>query len=192
MVPLLIYLQANNNNHLIQNLYILNSQDISPFWLLSSFKHATLSVSTPLFTTSSFTTCSTLQLLVLLEYVSAPFLSVTLSTLFMNFIKTTIFLYLAGVDNKDNDIKSTTKPNIQYEFQSLHASPFWFLPILKHTTPSISIPLCTTSSTLHLLALLEFTVPSLPLSSWTFFVILSLSPVSDSDNQGKVGDLYHL
>ena len=49
-------------------LYIfLNSRrHTSPYWLLSSFKQATPSASTPLSTTCSFTTCSTLQLLVLL------------------------------------------------------------------------------------------------------------------------------
>ena len=48
---------------------------------------------------------------------------------------------------------------------------------MKPITPIISIPLCTTSSTLHLLAFLESTVPSLPPPSWTFLVIFLLSPV---------------
>ena len=61
----------------------------SPFWLLSSFKHTIPSASTPLSTTRSFTTHSTLQLLVLLESTSALSLPITLSTLFVKFIQFT-------------------------------------------------------------------------------------------------------
>eukprot|EP00751_Fragilariopsis_kerguelensis_P043859 CAMPEP_0170992798 /NCGR_PEP_ID=MMETSP0736-20130129/9953_1 /TAXON_ID=186038 /ORGANISM="Fragilariopsis kerguelensis, Strain L26-C5" /LENGTH=596 /DNA_ID=CAMNT_0011418315 /DNA_START=608 /DNA_END=2395 /DNA_ORIENTATION=- len=80
---------------------------------------------------------------------------------------------------------STTAPDIRYEFKSLHASPFRLLAILEPTTPIISIPLCTTSSTSHLLAFLESTVPSLPPPLWPFFVIFFLPPIgtvhSDTD-----------
>ena len=51
------------------------------------------------------------------------------------------------------------------------------MAILKPSTPFISIPFCTTSSTLHLLAFLESTVPSFLPPSRTFFVILFHSPV---------------
>ena len=77
----------------------------------------------------------------------------------------------------DNPSASTTRPDIRYEFEPLHASPFRLLAILKPTTPFISIPLCTTSSTSHLLAFLESTVPSFPPLSWTLFVIFFLSSV---------------
>ena len=116
----------------------------------------------------------------------------------MNFIQSIIFLSLAGVYNEDNDPESTTTPgSIRYEFDSLHASPFWLLAILKPTTPIISIPLCITSSRSHLLAFLESTVPSFPPPLRTFFAIFFLSPVGcDTDfhliDQGKVGYLYHL
>ena len=72
---------------------------------------------------------------------------------------------------------STTVPDIQCKFKSLHTSPFWLLAILKPPTLFISIPLCTTSSTLLLLAFLESTVPSFPPLLWTLFVIFFLSPV---------------
>ena len=72
---------------------------------------------------------------------------------------------------------STTVPNIRYKFESLHASPFWLLAILKPATPFISIALCNTSSTLHLMAFLESTIPSFQPPSWTLFVIFFLSPV---------------
>ena len=72
---------------------------------------------------------------------------------------------------------STTVPDIRYKFESLHASPFWLLAILKTSTSFISIPLCTTSSTLHLLAFLESTVPSFPPFLWTLYVIFFLSPI---------------
>ena len=81
----------------------LNSQHTSLFRLLSSFKLATTSASTPLFTISSFTTHNTLQLLVLFESASASFLPITLSTSFVDFIQSTIFLYLAGINNEKND-----------------------------------------------------------------------------------------
>ena len=81
------------------------------------------------------------------------------------------------IDNEDNDSASTTKPDIRYEFKSLHASLFRFLVILKYTTPSISMTLCTTSTTLHLLAFLESTVPLFSPPSCTLFVIFFLSPV---------------
>ena len=155
-----------------------NSQHTGPFRLLPCVKHTTTpSASSPFFPTRSFTTRSTLQLLILLESAFTPSLSVTSGTFFVNFFRSIIFLYLVGVDNEDNDLKSTTRPDIQYEFESLHASPFWLLALLKPTTPIISIPLCTTSSTLHLLAFSESTVPSLPLPLWAFFVIFFLSPV---------------
>ena len=54
----------------------------------------------------------------------------------------------------DNVLGSPTSPAIHCELESLHASPFRLLAILKPTTPFISIPLCTTSSTSHLLAFL--------------------------------------
>ena len=141
-----------------------------------------------------------MQLFVLLESASAPCLSISLGTFFLNFIQSTIFLSLAGVDNEDNDPKSTTRPDIQYKFKSPHASPFWLLAILKPTISIISIHLCTTSSTLHLLAFLESTVPSFSSPLRTFFVIFFFSPVDvvggDTDfhliDQRKVGYLYHL
>ena len=95
----------------------------------------------------------------------------------MNFIKSIIFLSLAAVDYKDNDPESPTRPDIRYKFESLHASPFRLLAILKPTTPIISIALSPTCSASHLLAFLESTVPSLPPPSWTSFVIFCLSPV---------------
>ena len=72
---------------------------------------------------------------------------------------------------------SNTVPDIRYIFESLHASPFWLLAILKPATPFISIALCNTSSTLHLMAFLESTIPSFQPPSWTLFVIFFLSPV---------------
>ena len=71
----------------------LNSWHTSPFQLLSSFKHANPSASTPLFTISSFTTRSTRQLLIPLESISASSLSITLGAFVVNFIQPTIFLY---------------------------------------------------------------------------------------------------
>ena len=47
---------------------------------MTSFKHATPSASTPVFTSRSFTTCSRLQLSVLLESASASSLSITPGT----------------------------------------------------------------------------------------------------------------
>jgi len=161
----------------------LNSRHTSPIRSLPSVKHTTTpSTSLPLFTTRSFTTSSsttrsTLQLSILLESTSAPSLSITLGPFFVNFIKSIIFLSLAAVDYKDNDPESPTRPDIRYKFESLHASPFRFLAISTPTTPFISIPFCTTNSTLHLLAFLESTVPSLPPPSRTLFVIFFLSPV---------------
>jgi len=87
------------------------------------------------------------------------------------------FVAVILMPTTDTPPTSTTVPNIRYEFESLHASPFWLLALLKPTTPFISIPLCTTSSTLHLLAFLASTVPSLPPPSWTLFVIFFLSPI---------------
>ena len=120
----------------------------------------------------------------------------------MNFIKSIIFLSLAGVDNEDNYPNSTTKPNIQYEFESLHAGPFRLLAISNQATnSSLPPPLSPTSSTLQSSALMNSgSASSSPLFSWTLFVIFFLYPVGavdcDTDfhliDQGKVGYLYRL
>ena len=117
----------------------------------------------------------------------------------MNFIQSMIFLYLVSVNN-DHDPELTTAPDIQYNFESLHAIPFWFLAILKPTTPFISIFLCTTNSTLHLLSFMESTVPAFKPPLWTFSVIYFLSSVSSVGrnddlslkNHGSVVYLYHV
>ena len=155
----------------------LNSRHTGPFRLLPCVKHTTPSASTPLFITSSYTSRSTFQLLVLLASTYALSLSITSGTLFVNFIQSTIFLSLAGVDNNNYDTISSTVPNIRYAFDSLHASPFRLLAILEPTTSFISVLLCTTSSTSHLLAFLESPVPLFPPLSWTLFVIFFFSPV---------------
>ena len=156
----------------------LNARHASPFQLLSSFKHATPSALTPLFNTSSFTTCNVLQLSILLESASASSFSITLSAFFVNFVQSTIYLYLANVDNEDNKFNSTTKPDLRYKSELLNASLFQLLAILKPTTSFISILLYTTNSILHLLAFLESTIPSFPPPLWLLFVIFFLYPVS--------------
>ena len=154
-------------------IYILwNSQHTSLFRSLSRFKHITPSASTPLFTTSSFTTCNTLQLLVLLESASAPSLSITSSTFFGNFIQSTIFLYMTGVDNHNNDPDSDlystviTTQNIiikryyiqyctstkysykvmkiitQCRFNSRHTGSFWLFSILRQKLLHIINKIC--------------------------------------------------
>ena len=145
-----------------------NSRHTGPFWLLPCVKYTTPpSTSTPLFTTLSFTTCYKLQLSILLESVSAPSLLITSGTFFVNFIQSIIFLSLAGVNKEDNDPESATEPDIQYKFESLHASPFQFPAILNQATiSSLPTPLSTTRSTsLSSAVLNSASASSSPLSS---------------------------
>lgn len=89
---------------------ILNSQHTtSQFWLCIALRmllrlyQLLYLLQVVLFTTSSFTNHRSLLLLVILESTSAPFYSVTSSTLSVKFIQYNIFLYQAGVDSEDND-----------------------------------------------------------------------------------------
>ena len=112
----------------------LNSQHTGTFWLLPCVEHTTTtSASIPLFTTSSFTTRCILQSLVLLESASSPPFSITLSTFLVNFIKATIFLFLACVVNENNG------PNSHFYFTVAAPHHFDIIQYYVHykpTTPS--------------------------------------------------------
>ena len=148
----------------------LNSQHTSPFRLLPCVKHTTTpSALIPLFTTSSSTTHCILQVSVLLESASTPPLSITSSTFLVNFIKSTIFLILAGVVNTNNG------PDSNFYF-TIATTQFGLLAVFRSPTPSL---------------------PHTTRSFVVIFFISPVGAVDrDFDfhliDQGKVGYLYHL
>jgi len=91
----------------------------------------------------------TLFVLVMILFVLVVLVVWKLWYLYLSIYKPTILARIKKVALLPPMIKSATRPNIRYKFESLHASLFCFLAISNQALiSSLPAPLSTTSSTL--------------------------------------------